>query len=206
MPRPPISNAPLRDEYEPMMWHAIHDSPVPTIAAVNGTAAGAGASLALSCDVVIATHSAVFLQAFSRIGLIPDAGGTYMLPRLVGLARAMGASLFADEITAARQAAQWGMIYEAVSRMPISRPIGARGRGISPKVRRSPIAISKRPCTPPMTTRSRISWRLRPSCKIAAVRPVISKRASWPSLKNASRSTKGVKSPTDLRSPVPSAW
>ncbi|WP_226553265.1 enoyl-CoA hydratase-related protein [Celeribacter naphthalenivorans] len=102
----------LRDEYEPMV-HAIHDSPVPTIAAVNGTAAGAGASLALSCDVVIATQSAVFLQAFSRIGLIPDAGGTYMLPRLVGLARAMGASLFADEITAA-QAAQWGMIYEAV--------------------------------------------------------------------------------------------
>ncbi|PZX14680.1 enoyl-CoA hydratase-related protein [Celeribacter halophilus] len=103
----------LRDEYEPMV-HAIHDSPVPTIAAVNGTAAGAGASLALSCDVVIATHSAVFLQAFSRIGLIPDAGGTYMLPRLAGLARAMGAALFADEITAT-QAMNWGMIYEAVA-------------------------------------------------------------------------------------------
>lgn len=102
----------LRDEYEPMV-HAIHDSPVPIIAAVNGTAAGAGAALALNCDVVIATQSAVFLQAFSRIGLIPDAGGTYVLPRLVGLARAMGASLFADEISAA-QAVQWGMIYEAV--------------------------------------------------------------------------------------------
>ena len=102
----------LRDEYAPML-HAIHDSPVPTIAAVNGAAAGAGASLALACDVVIASQSAVFVQAFSRIGLIPDAGGTYVLPRLVGLARAMGASLFADEISAA-QAMQWGMIYEAV--------------------------------------------------------------------------------------------
>nr|WP_319246503.1 enoyl-CoA hydratase-related protein [uncultured Celeribacter sp.] len=102
----------LRDEYEPML-HAIHDSPVPTIAAVNGTAAGAGMSLALSCDVVIATQSAVFVQAFSRIGLMPDAGGTYMMPRLVGLARSMGSALFADEISAA-QAVDWGMIYEAV--------------------------------------------------------------------------------------------
>ncbi|AJE46299.1 enoyl-CoA hydratase-related protein [Celeribacter indicus] len=102
----------LRDEYEPML-HAIHDSPAPTIAAVNGAAAGAGASLALACDVVIATQSAVFVQAFSRIGLIPDAGGTYVLPRLVGLARAMGSALFADEISAA-QAMAWGMIYEAV--------------------------------------------------------------------------------------------
>ncbi|MCA0044579.1 enoyl-CoA hydratase-related protein [Celeribacter litoreus] len=102
----------LRDEYEPMLY-AIHDCPVPTVAAVNGAAAGAGASLALSCDVVIASEAAIFVQAFSRIGLIPDAGGTYVLPRLVGLARAMGAALFADEITAA-QAVQWGMIYEAV--------------------------------------------------------------------------------------------
>lgn len=102
----------LRDEYEPMM-HAIHDCAVPTIAAVNGAAAGAGASLALATDVVIATESAVFVQAFTRIGLIPDAGGTYMLPRKIGLARAMGASLFGDRITADK-AAQWGMIYESV--------------------------------------------------------------------------------------------
>ncbi|WP_417269601.1 enoyl-CoA hydratase-related protein [Celeribacter sp.] len=102
----------LRDEYEPMMF-AIHDCPIPTIAAVGGAAAGAGASLALACDVTIATESAVFLQAFSRIGLIPDAGGTYFLPRQVGLARAMGSTLFADEIPADK-AAQWGMIYESV--------------------------------------------------------------------------------------------
>ncbi len=102
----------LRDEYEPML-RAIFDCPIPTIAAVNGAAAGAGANLALACDVVIATETAVFLQAFTRIGLIPDAGGTYWLPRQVGFARAMGAALFAEPVTA-RQAADWGMIWEAV--------------------------------------------------------------------------------------------
>lgn len=102
----------LRDEYAPML-RAIVDCPVPTIAAVNGAAAGAGANLALACDVVIASESAFFLQAFTRIGLIPDAGGTYVLPRTMGMAKAMGASLFADKITA-RQADAWGMIWEAV--------------------------------------------------------------------------------------------
>src|SRR5690606_15628593 len=96
----------LRDEYEPML-RAIGDCPVPTIAAVNGAAAGAGANLALACDVVIAAESAVFLQAFTRIGLIPDAGGTYWLPRQVGFARAMGAALFAEAVPASR-AAEWG--------------------------------------------------------------------------------------------------
>ncbi len=102
----------LRDEYLPMI-RAITDSPVPTIAAVNGAAAGAGANLALATDVVVASKSAVFLQAFTRIGLLPDAGGTYWLPRQVGFARAMGAALFADPVSA-EQAVQWGMIWEAV--------------------------------------------------------------------------------------------
>ena len=103
----------LRDEYVPML-RAIFDCPVPTISAVNGAAAGAGANLALAADVVIATESAFFLQAFTRIGLIPDAGGTYYLPRQMGMAKALGAALFADKITA-RQADDWGMIWEAVS-------------------------------------------------------------------------------------------
>ncbi|MFC2967175.1 enoyl-CoA hydratase-related protein [Acidimangrovimonas pyrenivorans] len=103
----------LRDEYEPLL-RAIADSPIPTIAAVNGAAAGAGANIALAADVVIAAQSAVFLQAFTRIGLIPDAGGTYTLPRLMGMARAMGAALFADKITA-RQAEDWGMIWECTA-------------------------------------------------------------------------------------------
>lgn len=102
----------LRDEYVPML-KAIFDCRIPTIAAVNGPAAGAGANLALAFDVVIASEQAYFVQAFTRIGLIPDAGGTYWLPRQMGAARAMGAALFADKITA-RQAADWGMIYECV--------------------------------------------------------------------------------------------
>ena len=102
----------LRDEYEPML-KAIIDCPVPTIAAVNGAAAGAGANLALACDVVIASECAYFLQAFTRIGLIPDAGGTYVLPRTMGMAKAMGAALFADKISA-RDADAWGLIWEAV--------------------------------------------------------------------------------------------
>ena len=102
----------LRDEYQPLV-RALADSPIPTIAAVNGAAAGAGANIALSCDVVIASESAYFLQAFSRIGLIPDAAGTYWLPRSIGSPKAMGAALFAEKISA-RDADAWGMIWEAV--------------------------------------------------------------------------------------------
>lgn len=102
----------LRDEYEPML-ESIYNCPVPTIAAVNGAAAGAGANLALCADVVIATESAYFLQAFARIGLLPDAGGTWFMPRQMGFAKAMGAALFADKISA-READQWGLIWEAV--------------------------------------------------------------------------------------------
>lgn len=102
----------LRDEYEPML-HAIVDCPVPVIAAVNGTAAGAGANLALCCDVVIAAESATLIEAFTRIGLIPDAGGTWFIPRLVGHARAMGMMMFADAIPA-RQAEEWGLIWQAL--------------------------------------------------------------------------------------------
>ncbi|MCC5986859.1 MAG: enoyl-CoA hydratase/isomerase family protein [Pararhodobacter sp.] len=102
----------LREEYEPML-RAIYDCPVPVISAVNGAAAGAGANLALAADVVIAAESAVFLQAFTRIGLMPDAGGTYWLPRQVGFARAMGQALFAEKVTA-REAADQGMIWAAV--------------------------------------------------------------------------------------------
>jgi 2-(1,2-epoxy-1,2-dihydrophenyl)acetyl-CoA isomerase len=103
----------LREEYGPML-QAITNCPVPTIAAVNGPAAGAGANLALATDVVFATESSYFLQAFTRIGLMPDAGGTYTLPRQMGTAKAMGAALFADKISA-RQADDWGMIWEAVA-------------------------------------------------------------------------------------------
>jgi 2-(1,2-epoxy-1,2-dihydrophenyl)acetyl-CoA isomerase len=114
----------LRDEYVPML-KAIFDCKVPTIAAVNGPAAGAGANLALAADVVIASEDAYFVQAFTRIGLIPDAGGTYWLPRQVGAAKAMGAALFADKVTAA-QAESWGMIYETAPADAFHDHINAR--------------------------------------------------------------------------------
>ncbi len=119
----------LAEEYEPLL-KAIYDCPVPTIAAVNGAAAGAGANLALACDVVIACESASFIQAFTRIGLIPDAGGTYWLPRQVGMARAMGAALFAEKITA-RQAVDWGMIWEAVPDEAFAAHVAARAGALA---------------------------------------------------------------------------
>ncbi len=114
----------LNGEYVPMI-RAITEAPVPVIAAVNGVAAGAGANLALACDLVIAEESAVFVQAFTRIGLIPDAGGTSFLPRRVGMQRAMGAALLAEPVSA-RQAEDWGMIWEAVPDDRFAEVVSAR--------------------------------------------------------------------------------
>lgn len=116
--------ATLNGEYVPMI-RAITEAPVPVIAAVNGVAAGAGANLALACDLVIACESATFIQAFTRIGLIPDAGGTSFLPRRVGMQRAMGAALLAEPVPA-RQAADWGMIWEAVPDERFASVVSAR--------------------------------------------------------------------------------
>ena len=92
---------------------AIRKLPKPVVCAVNGPAAGAGANIALACDIVLAAKSAQFLQAFARIGLIPDAGGTFHLPRLVGEARARALMMLAEPI-GAEKAEAWGMIYRAV--------------------------------------------------------------------------------------------
>ena len=119
----------LNEEYVPLL-KAITDCPIPTISAVQGAAAGAGANLALAADVVIAAESASFIQAFTRIGLVPDAGGSYWLPRQIGLARAMGAVLFADKVTA-RQAMDWGMIYECVPDQDVSAHWRARARALA---------------------------------------------------------------------------
>ena len=103
---------------------------VPTIAAVNGIAAGAGASVALACDLVIATQSASFLQAFSKIGLIPDTGGTWFLPQRVGMARAMGLALLADKLPAAK-AAEWGLIWECTEDADFAARIDALAKQLS---------------------------------------------------------------------------
>ena len=102
----------LGSHYNPLI-RRLRELPKPVVCAVNGTAAGAGANIALACDIVVAAHSASFIQAFSRIGLVPDSGGTWLLPRLVGAARAMGLALLADKVSA-EQAAEWGMIWKAV--------------------------------------------------------------------------------------------
>lgn len=119
----------LRREYEPML-RAVMECPVPVIAAVNGVAAGAGANLALAADVVIAAESAQFIQAFSRIGLLPDAGGTWIIPRAVGAARAMGMMLFADPIPA-RQAADWGLIWQALPDDGFAEGVAQRARHLA---------------------------------------------------------------------------
>src|SRR5437588_2454561 len=92
---------------------ALTSLPQPVIARVNGVAAGAGANIALACDIVVAAKSAKFIQSFSAIGLIPDSGGTWALPRLVGQARALGLALTGEPLPA-EQAAEWGLIWEAV--------------------------------------------------------------------------------------------
>lgn len=102
----------LGSYYNPLV-RRMRALPKPIVCAVNGVAAGAGANIALACDLVIAARSASFVQAFSRLGLVPDAGGTYFLPRLIGTARAMGLALLADKLSA-EQAEQWGLIWKAV--------------------------------------------------------------------------------------------
>ncbi|GGB83910.1 2-(1,2-epoxy-1,2-dihydrophenyl)acetyl-CoA isomerase [Marinobacterium zhoushanense] len=98
--------------YNPMI-RTLRELPLPVICAVNGVAAGAGANIALACDIVFAGRSASFIQAFCKIGLVPDSGGTWTLPRLVGPARAMALSMLGDKISA-EQAADWGMIWSCV--------------------------------------------------------------------------------------------
>jgi len=116
----PVPGAPAPDlgetvetYYSPLVKR-LHALPMPVVVGVNGVAAGAGANLAFAGDIVIAKESASFIQAFCRLGLIPDTGGTFVLPRLVGRARAMGLAMLGDKISA-RQAEQWGMIWQCVA-------------------------------------------------------------------------------------------
>jgi 2-(1,2-epoxy-1,2-dihydrophenyl)acetyl-CoA isomerase len=102
----------IERHYKPLVL-ALRALPLPVIAAVNGVAAGAGANIALACDLVIAARSASFVQAFAKLGLIPDSGGTWFLPRLVGTARALGLALLGEKLPA-EQAAAWGLIWRCV--------------------------------------------------------------------------------------------
>lgn len=102
----------IEKNYKPLVM-TLRNLPMPVIGAVNGVAAGAGANIALACDLVVATRSASFIQGFAKLGLVPDSGGTWFLPRLVGTARALGLAFLGDKVSA-EQAAQWGLIWRCV--------------------------------------------------------------------------------------------
>jgi 2-(1,2-epoxy-1,2-dihydrophenyl)acetyl-CoA isomerase len=102
----------IGSNYNPLV-RRLRALPKPIVCAVNGVAAGAGANIALACDIVLAGRSASFLQSFSRIGLVPDSGGSYFLPRRVGAARAMGLALLGEKLSA-EEAERWGLIWKAV--------------------------------------------------------------------------------------------
>jgi 2-(1,2-epoxy-1,2-dihydrophenyl)acetyl-CoA isomerase len=116
----------IENRYNPLVL-GLRNLAMPVIAAVNGVAAGAGANIALACDIVIAARSANFVQAFSKLVLIPDSGGTWFLPRLVGDARAMGLTLLGNKLPA-EQAAAWGLIWQCVEDAELAGAVDAMAR------------------------------------------------------------------------------
>ncbi|MRW87299.1 2-(1,2-epoxy-1,2-dihydrophenyl)acetyl-CoA isomerase [Pseudoduganella sp. FT26W] len=102
----------VEKNYAPLV-QSLRALPLPVIGAINGVAAGAGANIALACDIVLATKSASFVEVFCKLGLIPDTGGTYFLPRLVGSARAMGMAMLGEKLSA-EKAEAWGLIWKAI--------------------------------------------------------------------------------------------
>jgi len=126
---PPDLGATLDRNWNPLI-RALRTLPKPVVCAVNGVAAGAGASIALACDIVIAARGAKFVQAFCKIGLLPDSGGTWILPRLVGPARAAGLALLGDALTA-EQAAEWGLIWKCVDDAQLAAETEALARHLA---------------------------------------------------------------------------
>jgi len=131
----------LEKNYNPLLKQ-LRALSYPVVCAVNGVAAGAGCNLALACDIVLAARSATFIQAFSRIGLIPDAGGTFTLPRLAGTARAMAAALLAEPVSAER-AEQWGMIWKCVDDNQLTAEANALARRLEAGATRA-LGLTKR--------------------------------------------------------------
>lgn len=119
----------IEKNYTPLI-KTLRNLPMPVIGAVNGVAAGAGANIALACDLVVAARSAVFVQAFAKLGLVPDSGGTWFLPRLVGTARAMGLAFLGDKLSA-EHAAQWGLIWRCVEDTEFAEVINALARQLA---------------------------------------------------------------------------
>jgi 2-(1,2-epoxy-1,2-dihydrophenyl)acetyl-CoA isomerase len=119
----------VRDCYNPVI-RALRAIEKPVVAAVNGVAAGAGANLAFACDFVVASESASFIQSFCHIGLIPDSGGTFVLPRLAGMARATQLAMLGEKLPA-RQALEWGLIYQVVEPAQLEETATALARRLA---------------------------------------------------------------------------
>jgi 2-(1,2-epoxy-1,2-dihydrophenyl)acetyl-CoA isomerase len=116
----------VEQNYAPLV-QSLRSLPLPVICAVNGVAAGAGANIALACDIVLATQSASFVEVFCKLGLIPDTGGTYFLPRLVGSARAMGLAMLGEKLSA-EKAEAWGLIWKAIPDADFAAEVQAMAR------------------------------------------------------------------------------
>ena len=115
--------------YSPLV-RRLRAMPKPVVCAVNGVAAGAGTNIALACDIVIAVQTASFIQPFCKLGLVPDAGGTWLLPQAVGRARAMGLALLGDKL-GAEQAAQWGLIWKCVATADFEAEVNAVAKALA---------------------------------------------------------------------------
>jgi 2-(1,2-epoxy-1,2-dihydrophenyl)acetyl-CoA isomerase len=133
--RPDLGDS-VEQYYAPLVL-SLRALPMPVICAVNGVAAGAGANLALACDIVLAARSASFIEAFCKLGLIPDTGGTYHLPRLIGQARATGLAMLGEKLSA-EKAEQWGLIWKCVDDDQLMAEAMARG-SLLPRRRSRPV-------------------------------------------------------------------
>ncbi|WP_029009021.1 2-(1,2-epoxy-1,2-dihydrophenyl)acetyl-CoA isomerase PaaG [Azospirillum halopraeferens] len=131
----------LEDNYNPLV-RTLRALEIPVLCAVNGVAAGAGANLALACDIVLAARSARFIQPFCKLGLVPDSGGTWFLPRLVGPARAAALAMLGDAVPAERAEA-WGLIWKAVDDDALMAEATALARDLATRPTRG-LALTKR--------------------------------------------------------------
>jgi len=140
----------IDDHFNPLI-RRLRALPLPVIAAVNGTAAGAGANLALACDMVLAARSACFIQAFVKIGLVPDSGGTWLLPQRIGMARAMGLAMTGDRLNA-DEAERWGLIWETMDDPLLMEQALARAAHLAAQPTRALAAIKQAMYASPTNT------------------------------------------------------
>ena len=180
----------VRDCYNPIV-RALRALEKPVVAAVNGVAAGAGANLALACDFVIAVETASFVQSFAHIGLIPDSGGTFVLPRLVGLARATQLAMLGEKLPA-RQALEWGMIYQVVEAAQLDETATALARRLAAHADARTRPRQARAERGPRRRRSTSSSRWRSRCSARPDAPRTTRRACRRSSRSGGPCSRGA--------------